>query len=138
MKRIIACSAMIVLFMFSMGSLLQAKGVTEKYVGATNLMKLAAKAKYEGNDEVAWAEYERAHEALAEIQRHYPKWNARSVAASMERCKKEMDALNPESLSKEKGILKDQEKAMELISEMSSQAEDMTEVFDESRDALEK
>ena len=136
MKKRIGYSGVLALFILSLGSLSRADDVTRKYTGATRLMGVAAKAKYEGKDEIAWGEYARACETLAGIRDRHPDWNRRTVAVSLERCRQEMEVLQPESIAGSRNILDGQRRMLELLSTASSQAIELNKVIKESRGIL--
>ena len=136
MKTSISCCGLIALLVLSPGSLSRAGEVTRKYTGATRLMGVAAKAKYEGKDEIAWREYARAYNILTGIRKEHPNWNTRTVVSSMERCRSEMDVIEPASVAASREITDGQLRSLELLSRADSQNEQMSGIINDIRKRL--
>ncbi|MDP8249076.1 MAG: hypothetical protein P9M00_13125 [Candidatus Tritonobacter lacicola] len=136
MKMSVSCCGLIALLVLSSVSLSRAEEVKIKYSGATRLMGVAAKAKYEGKDEIAWGEYARAYDILAGIRKERPNWKTRTVAFSMERCRQEMDVLEPASVAANREITDGQLRSLELLSRAASQNKRMAGIINNIRKRL--
>lgn len=136
MKMSISFCSLIALLVLSPVSLSRAGEVTRKYSGATRLMGVAAKAKYEGKDEIAWGEYARAYDMLGGIRKERPNWNTRTVASSMERCRREMDVLEPASVAASREITDGQLRSLELLSRADSQNKRMADIINDMKRRL--
>lgn len=136
MKISISCCGLIALLVLSPVSFSRAEKITIQYSGATRLMGVAAKAKYEGKEEIAWGEYARAYDMLAGIRKERPNWNTRTVASSMERCRREMDVLKPASVTASREITDGQLRLLELLSKADSQNQRMAGIINDMRNRL--
>lgn len=138
MKKGTACSAVIAVAVLFMAGLLPADELSGTFAGATRLMAIGAKAKYEGKDEVAWGEYARARAALAELRRKHPDWHSGSVLSSLQRCRTEMDSLDAGSVKEDRDVASGQRKSLKLLAAASGQADQMVKVLDETMGILKK